>query len=94
MKQTSLTKKIPGGKLLRVDIGYSDRVEQVKITGDFFLHPEDVLSALEDTIRGTLLPIDSDGLALQLEAVLCSQHAEIIGFSPADLAEMIVEAVQ
>lgn len=94
MKQTSLTKKIPGGKLLRVDIGYSDKVEQVKITGDFFLHPEDVIFVLEDTIRGMPLPLDGNKLALQLEAVLQSQQAEVIGFSSADLAAMILEVVQ
>jgi hypothetical protein len=50
--------KIPGGKLLLCEIDIEDEViKTIKISGDFFMHPEDAINELEETLLGT--PIQS-----------------------------------
>jgi hypothetical protein len=50
--------KIPGGKLLLCEIDTEDEViKTIKISGDFFMHPEDAINELEETLLGT--PIQS-----------------------------------
>jgi hypothetical protein len=41
--------KVPGGKLLKIKLTPSEgRIRAIVIKGDFFLHPEETLIALED----------------------------------------------
>ena len=56
MKTGNVTKKIIGGKLVRIDVAFDERIETVKITGDFFLHPEDTLEEIVGVLEGVLLP--------------------------------------
>jgi lipoate-protein ligase A len=94
MKQGKAVKKIPGGKLVRVDVEYGERIEQLRITGDFFMHPEDALQAIEKCLEGADLPFDP-GMAVELvEAALQEQQAVVVGFSPPDLAALIGEALK
>lgn len=47
--------KVPQGKLLKIflDFGPADsRINSVKITGDFFLHPENGIELIEKKLRG------------------------------------------
>ncbi|NPV75400.1 MAG: hypothetical protein HPY59_03395 [Anaerolineae bacterium] len=95
LKQGKAIKKIPGGKLVRVDVTYSPaRLESVKITGDFFLHPEDLLVAMENRLTGAALPLSKPQMASDLQALLDEQGATLIGFSPADLMDILEEALQ
>ena len=46
--------KIPGGKLLACTIETDgDRIRELKISGDFFMHPEESITELERTILGS-----------------------------------------
>ena len=39
--------KVKGGKLIKVQLAKKeDRIEGIKITGDFFLHPEELIEQL------------------------------------------------
>ncbi len=45
--------KIPGGKLLSAELSLEEgRMVGVKITGDFFMHPETSIIELEKTLEG------------------------------------------
>ena len=45
--------KIPGGKLLSAELAVEGgRMVGVKITGDFFMHPETSIIELEKTLEG------------------------------------------
>ncbi len=93
MVTTSITRKIPGGKLVRLDITFSDQIESAKITGDFFLHPEDTLDDLTAAVRNATLPLDPDGLLSQLDRVLSNHDAQFIGASSKDLVSILQEAL-
>ena len=46
--------KIPGGKLLACTVETeNDRITVIKISGDFFMHPEDSIFSLERAILGS-----------------------------------------
>ena len=52
MKQAEY--KVPGGKLLAAELGVEEgRLVGVKITGDFFMHPEAVIIDLEKALCDT-----------------------------------------
>ncbi len=44
------TKKVEGGKLLRVKVEHGYILENVQITGDFFAHPEDSVEQIENAL--------------------------------------------
>ncbi|HEX9013355.1 MAG TPA: hypothetical protein VF813_07555 [Anaerolineaceae bacterium] len=93
MQTGSSTRKIPGGKLVRVDVRAGSRVEWVKITGDFFLHPEETLDQIEACLTGAGIPLDQPGLTQCIEACLRENQAELLGASPADIVSVLQEAV-
>ena len=46
--------KVPGGKLLAAELGVEEgRLVGVKITGDFFMHPEAAINDLEKALCDT-----------------------------------------
>ena len=48
--------KVPGGKLIKISLVEDNgRIQDLKITGDFFLHPEDFIESLERALIGKLL---------------------------------------
>ena len=83
MKQAQVTRKVPGGKLFRIELVYDRRIEAVKITGDFFLHPEETILELESCLEGVLLPAPAEDLSARMQAVLAesaaSYRSEFIG---------------
>lgn len=55
--------KIPGGKLVVVDLGQRDgRLHGVRVSGDFFLEPDAALGEINAALEG--LPADSDEAAI------------------------------
>ena len=71
-----------------------DRVEGIKITGDFFLHPEETLERIESCLIGAALPLDRAALTGCIDACLQDDQAELIGVSPADIVDTLAEAVR
>ncbi len=46
--------KIPQGKLLACTVETEkDKIIELKISGDFFMHPEDSITSLENAVRGS-----------------------------------------
>jgi lipoate---protein ligase len=93
MKTGTVTRKIPGGKLVRLDVSYDTHIENVKITGDFFLHPEDVLELIQQIIIGSRLPLQKNELIIKIEQLLADQKAEFVGVSVVDLINILDEAI-
>ena len=94
MKIGQSSKKVSGGKLIRLDVTYSAKVERVKITGDFFLHPEDFISTIEESLSGTDIPIDSSMLIRKVEQLIQENEAMLIGVSAEDIVSVLEEAVK
>lgn len=88
------TKKVSGGKMLRVKIEGDGKIESISITGDFFLYPEEALPAIEKSLTGKAFGTSIEDYAEDISEVLYQTEANFVGVSPQDIAETIYEAVQ
>jgi len=83
--------KVRGGKLIRVQlVKKSDKIEKIKITGDFFLYPEKVIEGLEKILMGC--PIQEGDLESSVKSFLKKKKATLLGASPTDLVTCIMMA--
>lgn len=86
------TYKVPGGKMLKIQLSVSEgKISQVTIMGDFFLHPEETVLALEEKLKG-MVP-KRDVLTKTIQKVLEENEALLIGAEAKDIAEAIVLAL-
>ena len=92
MKTNTITRKF--GKLIRLDVNYSDHIEQLKITGDFFLHPEDTLEKIVSELTNISLPFNKDYLISKVEFILDENEAELIGITAEEIINLLEEVVQ
>lgn len=86
-------KKVIGGKFLRVKIEAAEKINTVSITGDFFLHPEESLPAIEKSLLGLPTQTPENIFAEKIHSVLAEQKANFIGVSAEDIAQTIIEAI-
>lgn len=79
--------KVPGGKMMvaetEVEAGL---IIRVKITGDFFMHPEEAIEELESAL--TNLPTAK--IEAAVEEFFGRGAVEIIGASPGDFTRVLV----
>src|SRR6266511_2674227 len=93
MSTTALSSdyKAPGGKMLRVRIREKDgRIESAKISGDFFLIPEESLSKLEKMLEDARL--DERELKLLVDRFFRGTSAQSLGISPDDFVKAVLAA--
>jgi len=70
--------KVPNGKLLRIFLEKeNDKIVDIKITGDFFIYPEEKISLIEDCLRGKIL--NETDLVNDLNKVIESESLELLG---------------
>ena len=82
----NITYKAPQGKLLRIEAEIENSVIQnIKITGDFFVHPEDDLLKLEQALQGA----EIDRVKEIIEDLVAENQTEIVGFTPEDLQQAL-----
>ncbi|MFB6202325.1 MAG: hypothetical protein ABEI98_09980 [Halorhabdus sp.] len=83
------SKKVPDGKLVRVDVEVEDRIDDVRLTGDFFVEPPAARADIETAIEGHSVDVDRETILAAVEGV----DATLIGFSAADVADLTMEAL-
>ena len=86
--------KVPGGKLIRVKIAYDSCIRKAEITGDFFIHPEGGISAIESSLEG--LPVDSGevSIAAAVQSVIDENNIQAIGIDAKSVAKAVRMAMQ
>jgi len=86
--------KVPGGKLVVVDLDVVDeRLANVRVAGDFFLEPDSALGAIDAALVGMPAASDAKTLAAAVRAAL-PQDAVLLGFSPESVATAVRRALQ
>ena len=81
--------KAPGGKLVRVRLTESDgRIQSAKISGDFFLIPEDSLSKFEKMLEDVRL--EDNELKLLVDRFFRGTGAQGLGVTPDDFVKAIL----
>jgi len=85
--------KTPGGKLVVAEFDVrDDRFVNVRITGDFFLYPEDALPLMNEAIEGASTDATAFELASRV-AVAVPLETEMLGFSPEAVAEAVLRGL-
>lgn len=85
--------KVPGGKLVVADFDVVDgRLADVRITGDFFLYPDEALAAINAALTGAPESSSAEELAGRVRAAL-GPEVEMLGFSPDDIATVLLRGL-
>jgi len=77
------------GKIVKIKLYYkkeSQLIHSIKITGDFFLHPEETIEQLEQGLCGVKL--EKDDLKNNIQLVL--KDSEFFGFTIDSLVDIIL----
>jgi lipoate-protein ligase A len=86
--------KVPGGKLVVVDLDVVDGVlANVRLSGDFFLEPDEALPAIDAALTGLPVTTDAKHLAAAVTAALPA-GAVLLGFSAEAVATTVRRALQ
>jgi lipoate-protein ligase A len=83
--------KAEGGKLIKVQLRRDgDRIGFIRITGDFFMHPEDLIEDFEKALLGC--PINEDAIVKVIRDFICGRGIILLGAKPEDFAKGIGRA--
>lgn len=85
--------KVKEGKVVKVEIDCDELIRNVRITGDFFLHPEDILEEIEESIVGLEKNADEETITSNIQKVIADRDVQMIGISPGSIARLIKEAL-
>ncbi len=88
------SQKVKEGKLVKVEVECDGFIKKIKITGDFFLHPEDVLETIEKSILGLRKDAGKDEIASRIHEIVEANDVQMIGISTESLAQVIKEALK
>jgi len=81
--------KVPGGKLVVVDLDVVDgKIVNFRLAGDFFLDPDDALEDINGAVNGLPAGSDAATIAAAVRGALPA-HATLLGFSPESVAVAI-----
>ena len=86
-------KKVKEGKVIKVELDCDELIRNVRITGDFFLHPEDILEEIEKSIVGLERNADVWTIISSIQRALQSRDVQMIGISPESIAQLVKEAL-
>ncbi|MBA8815189.1 lipoate-protein ligase A [Microbacterium halimionae] len=85
--------KVPGGKLVVVDLEVTDGViSQFHLAGDFFLEPDDALADIDAAVTGLPDTSDVPTIAAAVRAALPA-GAQLLGFTPESVATAVRRAL-
>lgn len=88
------SRKVREGKLVKVDVEYDKVIKKLKITGDFFLHPEEILEKIEKSMLGLNKNASIETIASKIQKIVKAHDAQMIGISPESMAMVIKEALK
>lgn len=84
--------KVPGGKLVAADVEVEQgRLASVRISGDFFLEPDEALERIDSALTG--LAVDTPVDRLNELVAVAAGEARMIGFTPDAVAIAVRRAV-
>lgn len=85
--------KVPGGKLVVVDLEVRDGlIRDFRLAGDFFLEPDTALEAINAAVEGMPVEADAATIAAAVRAAL-PDGAQLLGFSPDSVATAVRRAL-
>jgi len=83
--------KVPGGKLVKISLDFDEgtnKINKIKIKGDFFVHPEESIEKLEKEL--TSAELAEDKLSGRIGDFFRKNKVELFGVDNASLAKAIL----
>ncbi len=83
--------KVPDGKLLKIFLEYdetSNVIRSIRITGDFFVYPEEAIELIEKKLRNT--PINKESLEKKISFIIRENDIQFIGLNAEGLTKGIL----
>ncbi|MCK4757736.1 MAG: hypothetical protein KAS67_04730 [Thermoplasmata archaeon] len=83
--------KVPGGKLVKVGLVLEpvngiEMIKEIRITGDFFIHPEDLIEELEEGLVGS----NMDDIEMNIKNILAAhEKVQLVGIEGDDIIHAI-----
>lgn len=87
-------KKTKTGSSVTVKMEFSEMINAIRITGNFFLSPETAISGIEKNIIGMPITITPDFLAEHIHKILGEYGASFHGITAEDIAEAVCDGLQ
>ncbi len=88
-----IKKKVKEGKVVKIELDCDDVIKNIRITGDFFLHPEDMLDEIEKSIVGLDRNSDEATIISKIQKRIAASDVQMIGISPESIALLVREAL-
>lgn len=86
----SIISKTPKGKLFRLELDYSNKIDSIKISGDFFIYPEESIWSIEKELVG----VKMDDFIETFNSYVENNNVELIGITSEALYEAIKKEVE
>ncbi|MBS7251991.1 MAG: lipoate--protein ligase family protein [Candidatus Freyarchaeota archaeon] len=81
--------KVPDGKLVEATVKISQgKIKEIRITGDFYMHPEEQIEKLEKALIG--VPVEKVNEAIT--KFFKKKQITLVGVRPEDFAKVILMA--
>lgn len=90
-KMNEVDYKIPNGKFIRVKAEFENnkKIKNVKITGDFFLYPEEKIESIENSLKGKILKREE--IERTIEKVINKNKIKLLGISEKDFVDVLMK---
>ena len=85
--------RLHNGKLIRVKVEHRDFIEKIEISGDFSLHPPEVIKEIERNLIGVEVESAESGIADIIQDTINEHHAILNGATPSDIARVVKKAL-
>jgi len=86
--------KVHGGKLVKAEVDFAHSVNYVKLTGDFFLHPEEEIEKIEASMRGMDADLPHDKIAERIRQAVEEHGIVLFGVTEDAIARVVKEAMR
>jgi lipoate-protein ligase A len=88
MRTSHIVYKVPDGKLVRIEMDYDDKIVNISISGDFFMHPEDAIEKIEDALIG--IELKEETIFDAVVKVAAEEKIDFFGVDAASLTRAIL----
>jgi len=89
----SAVEKIKGGKTVSIDVWVeNDLIAKVKLTGDFFMHPEEQINVLERVFEGAKVKFDWIELERKLMVAIQDNDIQLVGVGTGSILSVLRKA--
>ncbi|HWQ96377.1 MAG TPA: hypothetical protein VN368_03280 [Candidatus Methylomirabilis sp.] len=89
-----IRQKVKEGKVAKVEVEYDEIIRNIRITGDFFMHPEDTLDKIEKSMVGLEKTVSEEAITSNISRIISAEDAQMIGISPGSIAGLVKEALK